>query len=234
MLALLLAMAAVLVALGAGFFGLATLSREGVATPVPTPPTAVAKPTAPAKPIAVPTETAQPATPTTEPTATPQPTPSPSPVPATATPPRPTSAPTPAPAPAASPASRAVPQLRGKQLDQAQAALQAAGLTATVRGVNANADKDVVVDQQPDVGTTLPPGGTVTIMVGTGSTPIPDVANMPADQAMRTLQNNSFHVTPRQRRDQRIPPGMAIETQPSAGAVVPRNSEVLLFISSGR
>jgi serine/threonine-protein kinase len=127
-----------------------------------------------------------------------------------------------------------VPQLRGKTLDQAQAALRAAGLTATVRGVNVNVDKDVVVDQSPDVGGSLPAGGTVTIMVGTGSTPIPSVENMQRDQAVRTLQNNSFHVVVRTRRDPRIADGIAIGTTPAAGTVVTRNSEVELAISSGR
>src|SRR5207302_369000 len=46
---MLLALAAVLVALGAGFFGLATLSREGIAAPQPTPPPTT-QPTAAPKP----------------------------------------------------------------------------------------------------------------------------------------------------------------------------------------
>jgi serine/threonine-protein kinase len=126
-----------------------------------------------------------------------------------------------------------VPQLRGRTLDQAQAALKANGLTATVRGVNVNVDKDVVADQSPDTGSTLPPGGTVTLMVGSGSTAIPDVANMPRDQAVSQLQNNTFRVTLRQRRDQR-PEGIAIQTNPPAGSVTPRGSPVELTVSSGR
>jgi serine/threonine-protein kinase len=124
--------------------------------------------------------------------------------------------------------------LRGKTLDQAQAALKADGLTATVRGVNANVEKDVVVDQQPDAGTTLPAGGTVTIIVGNGSTALPDIANMPRDQAVRTLQNSSFRVVQRQRRDPRIPADVAIETNPRAGTVMARNAQVELFVSAGR
>ena len=235
-LAFLLAMAAVLAALGAGFFGLASLSREGIATPLPTPaattppeprPTATAVP----QPAVVLTNTPEP-TATPEPSATPEP-PTPSPVPPTPSPVRPS--PTPPP-PTAVPTPRpvAVPLIRGRTLEQAQAALRSAGLTATVRGINANVDKDVVADQAPDANALLPPGGTVTIMVGTGSTAIPDVANMPRDQAVRTLQNNSFRVTQRQRRDQRVPEGVAIDTRPAAGVISPRNSEVELFISQGR
>ena len=226
-LALMLALAAVLVALGAGFFGLATLGREGLATPVPTAPPAA--PTAPPKPAAVPSNTPEPAATAT---AIPSPTPSPTPVPPTPSPAPPTATPPPPPSP--TPRTVAVMQLRGKTLEDARAALQAAGLTATVRGVNANVDKNVVVNQSPDTGTALPPGGTVTISVGTGSTAVPDVASMPRDQAIKTLQNNSFRVNLRDRRDPRIPAGLAIGTAPPAGMVLPRGSDVELDVSSGR
>ena len=124
--------------------------------------------------------------------------------------------------------------MRGKTLDGARAALQAAELTATIRGVNANVDKDVVTGQMPDVNTTLPPGGTVTILVGTGSTTIPEVANLPRDQALKVLQTNSFRVTVRDRRDPNIPAGSAIETVPKGGTVAPRGSVVELAVSTGR
>src|SRR5205807_9833019 len=127
----------------------------------------------------------------------------------------------PAPPPAtATPRAVPVPQLRGKTLDQAQVAVKASGLTATVRGVNVNLDKDVVADQTPDVGSSLPPGGTVTIMVGTGSTPVPNVEGQPRDQAVRTLQNNSFKVALRTRRDPRAADGVALATNPPAGTVL--------------
>jgi len=219
-LALLLAAAAVLVALGAGFFGLATLGREGVATPIPTP-----APTAVPKPAAVPSGTPVPATSTATPSATATASATPSPIPPS---------PTPAPQPSPTPRLIAVPQLRAKTLDDARITLQNAGLTATVRGVPANVDKNVVVDQSPDVGAAVPPGATITINVGSGSTAIPEVTNLSRDQAIKTLQSNSFKVTTRDRRDPRIPQGNAIGTIPPAGTVLPRNSDIELSISAGR
>jgi serine/threonine protein kinase len=225
-LVLLLALAALLVVLGAGFFGLATLSREGVAQPEPTPrPTS--QPTAAPKPVVVPTSTPPPSpTATAVPSATPTATPSPSPTPP------PTQTPSPVPTP--TPRTIAVPQLRGKPLDQAQAALSAAGLTVTVKGVTANVDKNVVVDQSPDAGATLAPGATVTLNVGSGSTAVPDVSNKPRDEAIKTLQSNSFRVTVRGRKDPRVPAGIAIGTTPPAGSVQPRGAEIVLDISNGR
>lgn len=127
-----------------------------------------------------------------------------------------------------------MPQLRGKALDDALAALKTADLTAVVKGANANADTNVVVDESPDVGATLAPGTTVTLTVGTGRTPVPDVANTPRDQAAKTLSNNSFRVNLRDKRDTRVPAGVAIGTVPAAGTVLPRGADVELDISSGR
>ena len=127
-----------------------------------------------------------------------------------------------------------MPQLRGKTVDDAQAALKAAGLGSTVVGVNENVDKNVVVRQTPEAGAQLPAGGTVTIVVGTGSTAIPAVTNLPRDQAVAMLQTNSFKITLANRRDPRIPAGFAIGTNPPAGTVLPRASNVELAISSGR
>jgi serine/threonine-protein kinase len=235
---LLVAMAAVLIALGAGFYGLATLSREGLVPTDPTPaPTGVptSAPTAPPKPVVVPTDTAVPPTPTPQPSDTPvPPTPSPSPLPAVPRP-SPVAPPTAAgPPPSPPPRGVVVPQLRGRPLDQAQAALAAAGLTLNARGVNANVDKNVVVDQSPAAGATLLPGGTVALQVGTGSTAVPDVSNLPRDQALQQLQANSFRVTTRDRRDARVPAGAAISTNPPAAAVVARGSDIELDISTGR
>jgi serine/threonine-protein kinase len=242
---LLIAMAAVLLALGAGFYGLATLSRDGLIptdpTPAPTsPPTA--QPTPPPKPVVVPTATVpavatptptDPPVPTDTPEATapPAPTPAPvlpTPVPVVATP---TLAPPP---PTPVPRVVIVPPLRGKPLDQAQLELAQAGLTLTVRGVNANAERNVVVDQSPTAGATLQPGGTVALQVGTGSTAVPDVSGQPRDQAIQTLQNSSFRVRERAQRDPRIPAGAAVGTNPPAGVVAPRNAEVELDVSTGR
>ena len=228
-LVLLLALAAVLVALGAGFFGLASLSREGLSTPEPTTrPTA--PPTAPPKPVAVVSPTVAPTlAPTPEPSATAAPSATPAPPTPTPLPPTPTPIP-----PTPTVRAIAVPQLRGKTLEDARATLQAAGLTMTVQGVNVNVDRNVVANQSPDAGVSLPAGSTVTLMVGTGNVTVPDVAGRSRDQAIKLLQDDSFKVSVRERRDPRVPAGQAIDTQPAAGLVIARGSPVELSISAGR
>src|SRR6266540_2524566 len=157
--------------------------------------------------------------------------PAPSPAPPSPTPPPPT--PTRVPP---TPTVRAitVPQLRGKTLDDARAALQADGLTMTVQGVNVNIDRNIVAGQSPDVGTSVPAGAMITVQVGTGNTVVPDVAGRAREQAIKLLQDNSFRVVVRERRDPRVPAGLAIDTNPAAGLVIARGSQVELAISAGR
>jgi eukaryotic-like serine/threonine-protein kinase len=103
-----------------------------------------------------------------------------------------------------------------------------------VRGVNVNVDQNVVWDQSPEAGAQVPPAGIVNIQVGTGNTAIPEVAGQSREQAARLLQANSFRVQARERRDERIPVGLAAGTNPPAGTPFERGSQVELFISSGR
>jgi serine/threonine-protein kinase len=127
-----------------------------------------------------------------------------------------------------------VPNLRGRNLQEAIAAANAAGLTVTVRGVNLNGEPNVVLDQSVAAGSSVAPGTTVSLSVPTGNVAVPNVAGQSADQAARTLADQGFRLGgTRSRRDPRIPAGAAAETQPPAGAVVPRGAAVDLVISSG-
>lgn len=225
-LAMLLVFAAILIALGVGLFGLASFSRDSALVSTrPTP--VVATPTLPP---ASPTAARGVATPTTAPSPTSRPEPSP-------TAPAPTSAPptaTPRPAPTATPRRIAAPGVVGRRVDDAQAALRQAGLTSTVQRVNVNAERDIVVAQSPDAGAPLAPGGSVTLSVATGQVEVPNVTSKPEQEAIRLLSAAGLRVDDTSRRtDSRIPAGSVIRTDPEAGKVVPRGSQVDLVISTG-
>ncbi|WP_455139061.1 PASTA domain-containing protein [Thermophilibacter sp.] len=64
----------------------------------------------------------------------------------------------------------AVPDVRGMSADEARSAIEAAGLTAEVAYVESDAEKDTVVSTDPEPGTTVESGATVTLSV---STPFP-------------------------------------------------------------
>jgi serine/threonine-protein kinase len=65
-------------------------------------------------------------------------------------------------------------------------------------------------------------------------TAIPDVSSRQPEQARQLLQQNSFRVNVVNRHDPRIPAGQVVGTNPPAGMVLPRGSEVELTISAGR
>jgi serine/threonine-protein kinase len=254
MLVLLLVLAAVLVALGVGFFGLATWSRFGLlglgfgppsASPVPTPaltpaPTAavgVASPAATATPtprLPTPTSAASPS-PTATSTATSAPSPSPTPVPspsATPVPPTPTVRATP------TPRVVIVPAVVGLVLDDAIAQLRASGLGATVHGVNVNGEPNTVLAQSLTPGTAVVPGSaaaTIVLQVPTGQVAVPDVLGKPRDAALRELYAAGFSVpVVRERRDGSQPAGVALATSPQAGRVMARGSGVELTVNAAR
>jgi serine/threonine-protein kinase len=119
-------------------------------------------------------------------------------------------------------------------LNDALSAIQTAGLTVTVRGVNVDGELNTVIDQNPAAGASVPPGTTISLSVATGNVPVPNVVGMPREQAQRVLQEQSFRLAPSTiRRDPRLPQGAVIETRPGAGSVVPRGTAVELVISTG-
>jgi hypothetical protein len=177
--ALLVAMAAVLLALGAGFYGLASLRRDNLAPTDPTPAPTVAptpQPTAPPKPVVVPTDTAVPPTPTEQPTDTPVP-PTPSPVPPTQSPsPAPPSpAPLPLspsvvpPSPPPRPVSVAIPNVGNQARDQAILTLQSNGFAVREHDQrDPRVAAGAAIGTNPPAGTAVPRGSQVELDISTG------------------------------------------------------------------
>ncbi len=258
MLVLLLVLAAVLVVLGVGFFGLATWSRFGLpdfgfgppsASPVPSAAATPARTAAvgAASPPATPTATAtpRPATPTVfasaTPTATSTPTPVPSPSPSSTPAPSPSATRVPAtPTVRATPTPRVVivPALVGLSLDDAIAQLRANGLSANVQGVNADGEPNTVLAQSLTPGTAVVPGSpsaTIVLQVPTGQVAVPDVIGKSRDEALRELYAAGFNVpVVRERRDGSQPAGAALATNPQAGKIVARGSGVELTVNAAR
>ncbi len=216
--AFLLVLALILLALGAGFFGLASLSRDfrlpslsaPTVPPLETPvavfaspsPTATRTPTVAATATAVPTPTTQPPTPT-----------------ATVPP----STPTPRPI--------AVPNVVGRSLNDARAGIEGAGLTVSgVTGVNVNAPKDQVVEERPAPGTPVAPGTGVMLVVATGNVIVPQVAGRTQNEASAAIQEAGLRARVAQVQGDR-PRGIALGTIPAAGEQLPRGSEIQLLVA---
>ncbi len=133
-----------------------------------------------------------------------------------------------------------VPDVRGKSLNDAQAALLKAGLTAKPRA-EAEASTKIgngkVTRTDPKAGTTVDQGTPIQLFVATTQTVvIPDVSRRPQADAVAILQGDPLRlvVGVQQATSATIASGSVIATKPAAGAVVPQGSKVIIVVSTGK
>ena len=111
---------------------------------------------------------------------------------------------------------------------QAQAALQAVGLTATqTNNSSPTVPSGDVIGTSPASGAQAPYGSAVTVNVSTGppTTTVPDVKGDSVQQATTALQNAGLSVSGVSGN----PSNNVVGTQPSIGSTVPTGSSVQLF-----
>lgn len=136
----------------------------------------------------------------------------------------------------------AVPSVRGRSLEDAQAALREAGLGLGPTSQQASGDvpDGQVIGSNPAEGTEVPENTPVSLVVSSGPPPVtvPDVTNLPQDDAIDRL--NGFCGSPPCLRtqsisqfDDTIAQGRVIRTDPPTGTNVERGSTVTLVVSQG-
>ncbi|HEX4174703.1 MAG TPA: PASTA domain-containing protein [Acidimicrobiales bacterium] len=111
---------------------------------------------------------------------------------------------------------------------QAQAALQAVGLTATqANNSSTSVPSGDVINTSPASGAQAPYGSAVTVNVSTGppTTTVPDVRSDSVQQATSALQQQGLSVS----GVSGDPSHNVVGTQPSVGSTVPTGSSVQLF-----
>ncbi len=128
-----------------------------------------------------------------------------------------------------------VPRVTGKQLIQARAALEHAGLKVRQTRVRSSADFDTVVDQDPNGGTRADKGSTVTLEVsnGPGNVRVPSVENLEQARAIKELNKLDLKANVDEEHSDRVREGFAIRTVPRESTEVERGTRVRLFVSSG-
>jgi len=134
-----------------------------------------------------------------------------------------------------SPKQVAVPVVVGQTLDSASAKLDQAGLQVDIRRRADRAPRDIVFDQAPNAGSKVDDGSTVAVFVsnGPGTVKVPDVLGLTEADAKRRVQNGGMKPKVQRESSPKIPAGIVIRTDPSAGRPVDRQSEVTLFVSTG-
>jgi eukaryotic-like serine/threonine-protein kinase len=100
-------------------------------------------------------------------------------------------------------------------------------------------DKGRVIDSVPASGQPAPKGSSVTLLVSTGKAPtaIPDVKDLPQDQAGNELVQAGFDpskLTFVQETSDTVAAGSATRTDPTAGTKAPTDTPIRVFISSGK
>jgi serine/threonine-protein kinase len=128
-----------------------------------------------------------------------------------------------------------VPKVVGERATRAMSVLAKAGFKVKSHGVESSVKPGFVVTQDPKAGAEADKGATVDLGVssGPGQQLVPDVSNLPAKQAVETLNNNGFRVTQDVQPSDTVAAGAAIRTSPPANRVIPKGSEVRLIVSSG-
>jgi serine/threonine-protein kinase len=102
-------------------------------------------------------------------------------------------------------------------------------------GVESSKKPGTVVTQDPAAGTKVDEKSTIDLGVssGPGQQIVPDVANLPAKQAVQQLNSSGFTVTQDPQPSLTVMKGLAIKTSPPKDRLIPRGSEVRLLVSSG-
>jgi serine/threonine-protein kinase len=136
----------------------------------------------------------------------------------------------------AAPHKVAVPSVLSLTQAEAVARLRAAGFQATISPVANQAEKGRIVDQNPQPGVEQAANTAVNISVSTGpdKVDVPDVHGYTEASASEALKGSELTVGKVQKvNDPSQDEGKVIETDPPAGANVPKGSAVILKVASG-
>jgi serine/threonine-protein kinase len=129
-----------------------------------------------------------------------------------------------------------VPDVAGRSLADATTALQQAGFAVTTANpYDETVPKGNVVGTDPAAGAGVAPGSTVKILVSAGPAPVavPNVAGKSYDDAVQALAAARFSAVRRDDFSATVPSGQAIGTDPAAGQLAPRDSQVTVIMSKG-
>ena len=133
------------------------------------------------------------------------------------------------------PEKATVPDVVGQQYQAARTVLINAGFEVEQERVTSNAPRDRVLREDPQPGTEVDRGSTVTLTVsdGPGSTVVPDVTNLTQARARELLEQQGFRVAVQREPSDTIDRGRATRTSPAGGQQIERGTRITLFVSSG-
>jgi eukaryotic-like serine/threonine-protein kinase len=127
-----------------------------------------------------------------------------------------------------------IPDLAGSNTQAAMERLKSAKLLYEIRSRPDTAPKGTVLETEPPAGTTLARGDVVVVYVSSGPSgvAVPSVRGKQKDEAKRLLGAAGFAVKEVPVSDADEEDGVVIETDPSAGSLLPEGSTVKLKVSA--
>ncbi|HEX6391206.1 MAG TPA: Stk1 family PASTA domain-containing Ser/Thr kinase [Solirubrobacteraceae bacterium] len=128
-----------------------------------------------------------------------------------------------------------VPSVLNAQTADARIALSRLGLKVDVVDKISDAQKDTVIGQDPEAGSKVDKGDTVTITVsaGPGTAQVPDVVGDGRNAARKKLQAAGFEVDETMEASTSVRKNRVIRTSPEANQTLEKGQTVRLFVSSG-
>jgi eukaryotic-like serine/threonine-protein kinase len=125
----------------------------------------------------------------------------------------------------------------GQKESDARLLIEHDGLKADVTSeVNVQRPVGEVFAQEPAPGTKLDKGGTVklTVSAGKGEVRVPDVAGETLDDAQSRLADAGFEYRVIQETSDSVDAGKVTRTDPAAGSLAQKGSEIKLYVSAGK
>ena len=130
------------------------------------------------------------------------------------------------------PAAVPVPDLTNQSLTDAKAELQRDKLTlGTVTTKDSPLAANTVLSQTPKAGTTIASGTAVNVVVASGNSTVPDVRNLPLDEAEQALSTNGFNFQQINQASSTATPGTVINQSPGHDTTAKTGSVVKLFVA---
>ncbi|MBO3746016.1 Stk1 family PASTA domain-containing Ser/Thr kinase [Streptosporangiaceae bacterium NEAU-GS5] len=127
----------------------------------------------------------------------------------------------------------AVPQLVGLTVDEANQALDAAGLKGTVLRKAHSGASDKIYQTKPAEGEPAAKGSSVKLYLPLEAVEVPNVIGLTFDDAKKTLEGAGLKVSPVQQPSDTVPQGTVIDQTPPEGRKLQPGQTVTLTVSSG-
>lgn len=129
-----------------------------------------------------------------------------------------------------------LPNVIGKTKEQARKQLTDMGFEVKVElNVNESVPAGEVYAQDPEAGTKLREGNTVTISVsaGIGESKVPDVKGLSINDASLKLEEAGFTAVPKEEESDTVEKDKVTRTKPKAGTKVKRGADIEVYVSLG-